>query len=98
MRRLKEIYPQYSDTVAFYAVGTDPTESLERMEKYRERQGYPWPVAQAGQGMLKEFRVLTQSTKVAFNAQGIIKYRDTYGRGDAETWKVVFQELEASRR
>jgi hypothetical protein len=96
LRRLKEIYPDYSDAVAFYAVGTDPSESLEDMERYREQQGYPWPVAEADRSVLSGFSVFSQSTKVAFDGDGIIVYRDGYGAGDEETWRAVFEELAAS--
>jgi len=93
LRRLKEIWPDYADSVAFYAVGVDPTEDIEELEAYRVKQGYPWPVAQPGQGMLADFRVTTQSTKVAFASAGVIRYRDGYGRGDDATWRRLFEEL-----
>ncbi len=95
MRRLKEIYPDYADAVAFYAVGTDPSESLEDMERYRDQQGYPWPVAEADRSVLSDFSVFVQSTKVAFDGDGIIVYRDGYGAGDEETWRDIFEELGA---
>lgn len=96
LRRLKEIWPEYADSVAFYAIGVDPTEDIEELEAYRVKQGYPWPVAEAPEGMLPAFRVTTQSTKVAFDSTGVITYRDGYGRGDEETWRRVFEELAAS--
>ena len=90
---MKDLYPEYADKVTFYAVGTDPNESLERLEAYRESQEYPWPMAFPGAGMLPDFRVITQSTKVAFDGQGIITYRDGYGGGGEETWRKVFEGL-----
>ncbi len=96
MRRLKQIYPDYADAVAFYAVGTDPSESLEDMERYRQQQGYPWPVAEADRSVLSAFSVFSQSTKVAFGGDGLIVYRAGYGAGDEETWRRVFEELSAS--
>ena len=79
--------------MAFYAVGEDPTEPLERLEDYRLQQDYPWPVAEAGPGMLAYLRVLVQATKIAFDRQGIITYRDGYGGGGEETWRQVFDDL-----
>ena len=93
LRRMKEIWPDYADKVAFYAVGTDPSERIDKLEEYSVRQGYPWPVAQAGEGMLAAFRVVQQSTKIAFDSNGTIVYRDGYGYGDDETWRRVFEEL-----
>ena len=94
---MKEVWPDYADSVAFYAIGVDPTEDVGKLEAYRENQGHPWPVAQPGVGMLAAFKVTAQSTKVAFDSAGLIRYRDGYGRGDEETWRRVFEELAASR-
>ncbi len=96
MQRLKGIYPEYAGRVAFYAIGSDPTEGIAALESYRQRQGHPWPVAEAVGATLRDLRVQTQSTKVAFDAQGVIIYRDGYGKGDADRWRQVFQELAAS--
>jgi hypothetical protein len=94
--RLKDIYPQYADRVAFYAVGEDPTEPLQELEAFRVEQGHSWPVASAGQNMLADLKVLSRSNKVAFDRRGIITYRGGYGVGDEAQWRKVFEEL-ASR-
>ena len=93
---MKEVWPDYANSVAFYAVGVDPTEDIGELEEYRRGQDYPWPVAQPGEGMLAAFKVTRQSTKVAFDSTGVISYRDGYGRGDEEAWRRVFEELAAS--
>jgi len=93
---MKELYPEFADRVAFFAVNIDPTESLPDLEKYREEQQYPWPVTEPSAGMLSDFRVLQQSTKVAFDSLGVITYRDGYGDGDVDTWRGVFQGLAGS--
>ena len=90
---MKELYPEFADRVAFFAVNIDPTDSLPDLEKYREEQQYPWPVTEPAAGMLSDFRVLQQSTKVAVDSRGIITYRDGYGDGDVDTWRGVFQGL-----
>ena len=93
---MKEAYPEFADQVRFYAVGTDPTESLDGLERYREEQGYPWPIALPDPKMLRSFGVLTQSTKIAIDHGGAIVYRDGYGRGDPDTWREVFARLAES--
>ena len=90
---MAQVYPDYSDQVAFYAVGEDPTESLEELQRYRQRAGHPWPVASFDSNIIKGFRVLDRSTKVAINSRGIITYRAGYGRGNADDWHRVFREL-----
>ena len=92
---MKEIWPEYADEVPFYAINVDPTADFEEIETYKDQQGYPWPVAQAGQGMLADFKVTRQSTKIAIGSDGIITYRDSYGKGDDETWHQGFKELAA---
>ena len=94
---MKEIWPDYADSMAFYVIGVDPTEDIGELEAYAGEQGYPWPVAQPGEGMLAAFNVTTQSTKVAFDSTGVIRYRAGYGQGDEETWRRVFEELSATR-
>ena len=93
---MKEIYPEFADDFTFYAVGTDPSERLDKLEAYREQEGHPWLVAAATGTMLKDLKVLVQSTKIGLDSQGVIIYRDGYGQGDEETWRQVFQELAAS--
>lgn len=90
---MKEIWPDYVEEVPFYAVNVDPTANFDEIESYRQQQGYPWPMAQPGDGMLSSFHVTRQSTKVAIDSNGFIIYRDGYGRGTDDKWHQVFREL-----
>ncbi len=92
---MKEIWSEYADEVPFYAMNVDPTAVFEEIEAYKYQQGYPWSVAQAGAGTPADFKVTRQSTKIAIGSDGIITYRDSYGKGDDETWHQVFKELAA---
>ena len=94
---MKEVYPDYADSVRFYAVGYDPFEDLERLQSYRQEQGYPWPMAVAQGDILRDLDVVIQSTKIAFDSQGVITYRAGYYRGGPEEWREVFDELSASQ-
>ena len=93
---MKDIYPEFADDFAFYAVASYPSEKLDKLEAYREREGHPWLVAEPTGTMLRDLNVLVQSTKIAIDSQGVIIYRDGYGQGGEETWRQVFQELAAS--
>lgn len=90
---MKEVHPEYADKVDFYLVGTDRGEGKERLESYRDAQGYPWPIGLTERDTLENLRVFTQSTKIAFDKNGIITYRDGYGQGNPEIWRNVFSEL-----
>ncbi len=94
---MKKVYPRYADQVAFYAVGSDPTESLEHLEEFRQKAGYPWPVAIPDSNLIRDLSVRVQSTKIAFDAQGMIIYREGYGKGGPDEWHQVFKELMDAR-
>lgn len=96
LRRMKSVYPEFAGQVDFYAVGQDPTESLEKMERYHKEQGYPWPIAKTDISTLKNLRVLQASTKLAVDRQGIINYRAGHGSGNPETRRAVFRQLSRS--
>jgi len=92
---LKEIHPEFADDVAFYLIGADPNERLEKLVAYRDENNYPWPIAFPGIGTLRKLWVVSQATKIALNKEGIITYRDGYGRGSDQTWRGVFEDLAA---
>lgn len=69
---------------------------MDQLEAYREREGHPWLVAEPLGTMLRDIKVLVQSTKIAVDSQGVIVYRDGYGQGGEETWRQTFQELAAT--
>ncbi len=96
MRSLKSVYPEFANEVDFYAVNVDPTDKLESLIKFAEREGYEWQVAQPDASMLADFGITYQSTKVAIGGDGIITYRAGFGRGDADEWRRVMAELAAS--
>ena len=91
-----EVYPDYAGRVALYAVGSDPTEDLELLEKFRLAEGQTWPVAKPVGSMLQDLEVLQRSTKIAFDAKGVIIYRAPFGQGNPKEWRRVFQELAES--
>ena len=94
---MKDAWPDYANSVDFYAVGIDPTEDIRELISYRDTQGHPWPVAVPGEGMLSAFRVAHQSTKIGLGSTGVIRYREGFGRGTKDMWRNVFEELAATR-
>ena len=90
---MKDVYPEFADRVDFYAIGQNPFESIEELEADRKKEGYPWPVAAIDSKVLKDLRVLQQSTKIALDHQGIIAYQAIYAAGGASEWREVFVDL-----
>ena len=87
---LKDIYPQYQQRVAFFAIGMDPFESLQELEEFREKQGHPWPVAKVNLDAFPEYNVIIRSTKIAVDRTGVIAFRAGYGVQQADPWHRVF--------
>ena len=93
MRRLRDIWDDYTDVVDFYALETDPSAELSEIAEVGRDRSYSWPMGRATRGALSELGVRVQSTKVAFDASGTIVYRAGFGEGDAATWRGVFNNL-----
>ena len=96
MRSLKDIYPEYADKVDFYAVTIDPTAGLEELEFYAWQNELTFPIVDAGSRMLPALWIRQMSSKLAFDADGIIVYRKEYGSGYPEEYRNVLAELAAS--
>jgi hypothetical protein len=92
---MKEIYPEYAEDVAFYAVGVHPgiIEDIATLENHRLANGHLWPVATAPGQVMADLGVTIQSTKIAFDSRGMITYREGMGQGNDEEWRRVFTEL-----
>ena len=95
LRRLKEIYPEFSEEVAFFAVGAHfgISQPIETLEKYRDKNDYPWRVAAADSWILRDLGITLQSTKLAFDSEGRIVYRGEMGQGSDGEWRDLFAEL-----
>ena len=92
MRQLRAIWKDYSGTVDFYALETDPSADLSEIARVGRERGYSWPMGRADSSA-RALGVLVQSTKVAFDASGEIVYRDGFGKGDGATWRRLFENL-----
>ena len=89
--------PKYTKEIAVYIVSQDPTESIELLEKDRQKQGYPWPVAEIVGSGLRDLNVFLQSTKIAIDGSGVITYRDGFGKGNLDKWQKALEDLANSR-
>ena len=90
---MKDVWPEFADKVHFYAIGQSRFESIDQLESDRKKERYPWPISAIETDVLKDLRVLQQSTKIALDHQGIIAYRENYARGGAEEWRELFNDL-----
>ena len=90
---MKEVFPKYSEDILFYAVNIDPSEDIDSISEYGKEQGYSWELAQSNNEMLSDLNVLQQSTKLAFDKDGVIRYRAGFGEGSIDCWGKVFENL-----
>ena len=97
MRRLATLDSKYTENIAFYLGGSDPTQTVAVLEQDREKQGYPWPVAGISSSGLRDLHILQQSTKIAIDGNGAITYRDGFGRGDLDKWRKALEHLTANQ-
>ena len=95
LQSLKGVYPEFAESIAFFAVSVNPIDDTQTVAEFGERNGYPWPMAQPGEGMLESLRVTSHSTKVAFGPDGVIVYRAGFGKGNAQDWRELFKQLAA---
>ena len=79
--------------MALISISIDPFESLEKIEAFRERQGYSWPVTKPKSDFFEDYRILMRATKVAVDTDGVIIWREGYGATSSNEWHQVFQDL-----
>ena len=68
---MKDLYSEFADRVDFYAIGYSRLETIAQLEYDRINQGYPWPLAKVEHNVLRDLRVLQQSSKTALHHQGV---------------------------
>ena len=75
------------------AVDIDVGANLEELRMFANDQDYPWEIGISSRGLLEELGILTQSTKVAIDRDGIVIYRKGFAEGNIEEWISVFERL-----
>ena len=93
MRSLKNLWPEFAEDVDFYAVNIDPTDDFDRLEEFKAEEGYPWPLTHSDRKAMDALDVIRQSSKLAYDSDGIIVYREKMAGGDADVWRELFEDL-----
>jgi peroxiredoxin len=89
MQVLKTVYPDYQAAVAFLAIDVDPSEDADLVDRYKQQQEYPWPMALYDPFVVSDYKIIAQASKVAINAEGVIVFRSGYGSLRADRWRDV---------
>lgn len=93
MRRLTELYPEFSSHVALLVVDMDLGESVQELRRFREQQGYPFQLATTDAATLVAFNYVGRSSKFGVDRTGVIVYRADYGQGSDGEWRALFKQL-----
>ena len=96
MRQLKEIHPEYADSVDFLAVNVDTRESADKLLSYKQSEGFVWPMTTADTNMLREYNVTRQAGHVTLYDTGIIATSINYDSPSDDGWRSLFEELISS--
>ena len=93
---MKRIYPEYASNLGFVGVAINPTEGIDKIVDYSDKEGFTWPMAIYDANILKEFRIIERSTKIGIGGDGIIKFRKGFGLNSEEIWKNILESLSRS--
>lgn len=66
-------------------------------QKHLQEAGLTSLVAFPVGTMLRDYRIIIQGTKIAFDSRGVVIYRAGFGEDNKEHFRRVFQKLAASR-
>lgn len=88
LRSLQSYYPQYKDKISFVIISQDLNESTDDLRSFRDEQGWPWNIYRDSGQVLKDYKVLSQDTKLIIDNDGIIISRLGY-RQTADWGKLL---------
>ena len=101
---MKDIYPEYADEVAFYAVASSPQEKLGKLEAYRE--DHQEPQEETSVGLAEKVEVLAEEaicppdlekTLADFAKAKRINYKRAPDQARAAFFREVRKDLAAQR-
>ena len=79
--------------MAVLALGTDPSEGLEKVRSYRDSQGYTFLMAVTDSDTIRSYKVTSQSTKIGIDRNGVVQVRSGFGTRGKGWWQDLFTQL-----
>ena len=78
------------------AVDIDPFEKADRVRKFKETNGFNWPMVVQQTELAVGYNVRVQSTKFGIDKNGVIVLKGSYGTQSVQEWerwlRVLSQE------
>ena len=90
---VKNIYPKYSDKVAFLAIDLDLNEDANLIQRYKDKKGLigiDFAVGKAD--VLSDYAIKYTTTKYAIAKDGLILYKGS-GVFNEQQWEILFNAL-----
>jgi len=87
------VFRGYESQIALVAVGFGSSETVGRLNDHQNAQGYPGLFVEGPISMARDFRVLTQSTKLGIGADGVVRFVEGYGTLSGARWHQLLQTL-----
>lgn len=93
---VRDVYPNYKDSVEFIAMDLDIEEDAEIIKNYaKEMKLGDIKFALTDTNVLKDYSVLSTTTKYAVGRDGIIIWKGS-GATNSKTWDIIFKGLQSS--
>jgi len=93
---VKNIYPKYTDKVAFLAIDLDTSENAQIIQQYKNELGLEGIDFATGNGkVLSDYQITRTTTKYAIGKNGLILYKGS-GVFNEQQWEVLFNALVSS--
>ena len=90
---VKNIYPKYSNEVAFLAIDLDLNEDAELIRKYKNKKGLAGvDFAEGKESILSDYGITHTTTKYAIGKDGTILYKGS-GVFNEQQWEVLLSGL-----
>ena len=94
MQTLSKVAPEFAGQVDFYLVSYN--EDAATLDAYASGQSYTDVIAAQPVGrMLRDLEIVSQSSMMALDGDGIITYRKGFGGGSESTLRAQFEQLAA---
>ena len=74
-------------------MGFGSSQTVQHMTEYKEANGLTWTFAEGPDRMVRDFGILSQSTKLGIAPDGLITFMKGYGENDASYWNGVLSGL-----
>jgi hypothetical protein len=74
-------------------VGFDPSETPEQIQAYKISRNYTWQFVEYNKDAIIEYKVVTQSTKIAINQEGEVVLKEGFGTLSKIEWQEILQRV-----